>query len=68
MNRKGIELMKQYLDLLDFVLKHGTKRSDRTGVGTISYFGYQTRYDLDKGLPIITTKRINYAAILHELL
>jgi thymidylate synthase len=60
--------MKQYLDLLQKVLKEGNKKEDRTGVGTISYFATQTRYNLENNLPIITTKEVNFKAILHELL
>ncbi len=60
--------MEQYLKLAKKVLDEGTKKDDRTGTGTISYFGTQTRYPLDNGLPIITTKRVNFNAILHELL
>ena len=60
--------MKQYLDLCKDILKNGTKREDRTGVGTISMFGTQTRYDLSKGFPILTSKKVNFNAILHELL
>lgn len=60
--------MKQYHDLLKFVLNNGTKREDRTGVGTISYFGAQQRYDLSQGFPAITTKKLAWRAVVSELL
>lgn len=60
--------MKQYLDLAKSILENGIKKEDRTGTGTISLFGTQTRYPLDKGLPLLTTKKVNFAAVLHELL
>lgn len=59
---------KQYFDLIDRVLEEGIEKSDRTGTGTISVFGDQRRYDLAKGFPLLTTKKINYAAVLHELI
>lgn len=60
--------MQQYLETLDFVLKNGTKKEDRTNTGTISYFGLQSRYDLQKGFPLITTKKIHFKSVLYELL
>lgn len=60
--------MKQYLDLLNLTLKNGTLKENRTGVSTISMFGAQTRYDLQAGFPLLTTKKVNFHAIMHELL
>ncbi len=60
--------MKQYLDLLAHVLEHGTDRDDRTGVGTRSVFGYQMRFDLRKGFPLLTTKKLHTRSIIVELL
>ena len=59
--------MKQYHDLLRSILEHGTTHRDRTGVGTISHFGYQTRFDLSAGFPIVTTKRVPFRWIAEEL-
>lgn len=60
--------MNQYHQLMQHVLDHGQKREDRTGVGTLSVFGYQTRYNLDDGFPLVTTKKLHLRSIIHELL
>ena len=60
--------MQQYLNLCRYVLEHGEKREDRTGTGTISTFGYQMRFDLTKGFPLLTTKKVFYRGIFEELL